>query len=116
MNGISRRGDTGQFGFAITPSLTQLTKPEAAYCPGSGFLMTRVVPNNSTLLGVYSNHAMQDYTYQTLHVSSGAAASIARWMVYSWIRAASLRAAPPSRQNTASGRVAQLAEQVTLNH
>lgn len=74
VNDSSTTQNLGAFGFAIMPSLTQITVPEAEFClgrPGKSFLMTRVVPNTSTLYGIYSDHVNQAYGYQTLSVSSG---------------------------------------------
>jgi arylsulfate sulfotransferase len=74
VNGLGGLANIAPFGFTISPSLTQVTQPEDEYCPEAGysFLMTRVLPNTSTLFGVYSNHTTQDYAYQTLNVTSGA--------------------------------------------
>lgn len=76
LNCVTAKGDAeaGPFSFDINPSLTQLTDPVAEYCNGApaySFLMTRVVPNTTTLYGVYSNHVTRDYTYQTVNVGSG---------------------------------------------
>lgn len=76
LNGVARQRNIGPFEFDITPSLTQLTKPETEYCPpgtsGYSFLMTRIIPNTSTVLGVYTNHGAHEWSYQALDVSSGA--------------------------------------------
>jgi len=76
VNGISTHGngEAGAFSFAINPSLTQLTDPLAEYCiggPAYSFLMTRVLPDTTNLLGVYADHVTHDYNYQTVTVNSG---------------------------------------------
>jgi hypothetical protein len=74
VNGLGVLANDAPFGLTITPSLSQVTQPEVEYCdqaPGS-FLMTRVLPNTTTLLGVYSAYNdTQAFAYQTLNVSSG---------------------------------------------
>jgi hypothetical protein len=79
VNGLGTAAKSAPFGVTITSSLSQVTQPEVEYCdqaPGS-FLMTRIVPNTTTMFGVYSNYEdQQAYAYQTLNVSSGAASVV----------------------------------------